>query len=268
MRIAVWDEPALDFFTRSAEEIAQHRPIQLVRMPRIGLRNQLIMGEVDVALVPTLTAYRDHELFEVLPAVAISSWDFPFLRLHLPQGLSKPIHTIAIDPSLAQEALISKIVLKEHYDIEPSFRPIDAARGTPESETDGTLFLGTGTDALQGQAFDLGRDWFELTHYPMVWGVFVARKGEASVAMVEALREIAGFTEVRTPQWLEESELPDTLQTFYKEGIRYRLDDLATAGLTTLQDYLYYNKAVEEMPPLPFYKVPDGEADDEMQPLV
>ncbi len=60
-----------------------------------------------------------------------------------------------------------------------------------------------------------------------------------------------------------EHQTPKELFPFFLKGLRYRLDDLATASLTSFQDYLYYNDAVDEMPPLPFYQIPDGEADDE-----
>ena len=72
MRIAVWDEPALDFLAKAASELASHHDITVVREPRRPLRDHLIAGQVDVALLPTLSVFLDAELFDVLPAVALS----------------------------------------------------------------------------------------------------------------------------------------------------------------------------------------------------
>ncbi|MFK7843850.1 MAG: MqnA/MqnD/SBP family protein [Rhodothermales bacterium] len=272
MRIAVWDEPALDFFARAAEELAAHHKLTVVRLPRRPLRDTLVGGEVDIALLPTLSVFLDHELFDVLPAVAISSWDFPFLKLNLRKGIGQPIDSIWIDPSLAQEALVTKVILKEHYDLSPSFKPFvgDLAEAAKLQDLEGTLVKTTGNipELKEGVSIDLGRDWFELTNYPMVWGLFAMRNGEASGRAVNIIRDIASYTELRREEWLAEEDMPEELHKFYKEGLRYRLDDLATASITSFQDYLYYNDAVDDMAPLPFYEVPEGEADGDDGPLL
>lgn len=272
MRIAVWDEPALDFLAKAASELASHHDITIVREPRRPLRDHLIAGQVDVALLPTLSVFLDAELFDVLPAVALSSWDFPYLQLNLRKGIGGDVDSILIDPNLAQEALMTKVVLKEHYDLSPSFKPFngDLLKAATEQDVDGTL-IKTDTPAnvpTEGVSLDLGRDWFELTNYPMVWGLFVMRSGEANGRAVNILRDIVSLTELRREVWLSELDVPESLHTFYNEGLRYRLDDLATASLTGFQDYLYFNDAVEDMAPLPFYEVPEGEVDTDEGPLL
>ncbi len=266
MRIAVWDEPPLDFLAKAASELSEHYGLEVLRLPRRPIRDMLIAGEVDVALLPTLQVYLEYELFDVLPAVAVSSWNFPYLRLHLKKGIGHPIDSIWIDPSLAQEALITKIILKEHYELTPEFKPYDGnlAEIAKDGHLDGTLVqMRTIEPALEeGISIDLGRDWFELTHYPMVWGLFVMKHGEGGARAVNILRDIASYTEIHREQWSDELEASEQVRTFYKEGIRYRLDDLATASLTTFQDYLYFNNAVDEMSPLSFYEVSEGEAED------
>lgn len=272
MRIAVWDDPALNFLARSANKLAERHSLTVFREARRPLRDMLVSGQVDVALLPTISVFRDAELFDVLPAVAISSWDFPFVNLQLRKGMGDSVDSIGIDPNLAQEALITKVILKEHYDLSPAFKPIGGNDFSLDShqDLDGILAISDGKTATSnaGLSIDLGRDWYELTHYPMVWGLFVMRTGDATGKAVSILRDIAAYAEVKREEWVEEMDLPAQLQHFYLEGIRYRLDDLATASLTSFQDYLYYNDAVEDMAPLPFYEVEDGEADIEEGPLL
>ena len=272
MRIAIWDEPALDFLAKAANELASHHNITVLRESRRPLRDLLVVGQVDVALLPALSVFREAELFDVLPAVAISSWDYPYLRLNLTKGIGGPADTILIDPNLAQEALMTKVVLKEHYDLSSSFKPFNGnlLEAANEQDVDGILFHSSATPDLPegGVSIDLGRDWFELTNYPMVWGLFVMRNGEGSGRAVNVLRDIAALTELKREEWAAEMDLPESLNKFYIEGLRYRLDDLATASITSFQDYLYFNDAVEDMAPLPFFEVPDGEVDTEGGPML
>ena len=273
MRFAVWKEPALDFFARGLKTLSEKFDLELIREDRRKCRDLLVLGEVDVALVPTLSAFTENEFFELLPAVAISTWDFPFLKLHLKESLGSPIKSVAIDPFFAQEAIVARILLKEHYDATPSFHP--HADLSPDillrTDDDAALIMSSsyGEEVSASDGFDIGRDWFELTHYPMVWGLFATRKGEAASLAVQRLRDIAHFVEVFKGRWLEEEEIPDALKAFYSEGIRYRLDDMAIASLTAFQDFLYYDNVVEEIDPLVFYEVMQTMDDDEEeQPLL
>ncbi len=271
MRVAVWDEPALDFFAKAAEELASQHNLTVQRASRRTLRDLLVGGSVDIALLPTLSVFIEHELFDVLPAVAISSWNYPFLKLNLHKGIGEPAQEIWIDPNLAQEALVTKVVLKEHYNMSPSFKPFAGDLFVAAQKQDlGATLLQTPLEevAFAGTSIDLGQDWYELTHYPMVWGLFAMRDGEASGKAVNLIREIARYTEREGEAWLAEMDLPEVFHKFYLEGLRYRLDDLATASITSFQDYLYYNDAVEDMAPLPFFEVPEGEADTEKGPIL
>lgn len=270
LRLAIWDEPALDFFARSIQDLADDRGLSVLRAARRQCRDAVLAGRVDVALVPSLTVFSDSEVFDVLPAVAFSSWDFPFARLLLKHPLGTPIRSVAIDPAYPQEALVAKIILKEHYDVTPSFHPYQDLTPDTLSRTDddAALIVARSLDEALGPGIDLGRDWFELTHYPMVWGVFVARSGEGADAYVQTLRDIARHTEAHAQRWVDEQDLPEVLQAAYREGLRYRLDDLAIASLTTLQDLLYYEKALDEIDPLVFYQVEDTVNDDEDRPLL
>ena len=63
-------------------------------------------------------------------------------------------------------------------------------------------------------------------------------------------------------QSLQAREMPPALHTFYTEGLRLRLDDLATASLTEFRQYLYYYNVTEDLPELPLYELPDDWEDD------
>ena len=272
MTIAFWDEAALDFLSRAASELSGDLPVDVVRASRRECRDAVVKGTAQVALIPILQAFREVELFDVLPAVSFSSWANPFVRLRIGEKLDHSIHSVAIDPLYAQEALLAKVILKEHYGAEPVFQPVMKLQKNHQSDIqeDAALIVHNSIDigGQNGFEIDLGRDWFELTHYPMVWGVFVMSKGSANDEAVRTLRTIAQYAEHYSKEWTASSNYTEEVGSFYEEGVRYRLDDLAVAGVTALQDYLYYNEALEDMTPLPMYELTLDQNEDEELPLL
>ena len=272
MTIALWDEAALDYLSRAASELSGKLPIQVTHASRRGCRDAVIKGTAQIALIPIFQAFREAELFDVIPAVSLSSWGNPFVRLLVKEQLGGSIETVAIDPVYAQEALLAKIILKEHYGAEPVFQPIQhlTEKSLSEVQEDSILVIHDAPEDIQytGLQLDLGRDWFELTHYPMVWGVFVMSKGTATDEAVQTLRTLAQYTELYSKEWVAESNLFEETGAFFSDSVRYRLDDLAVAGVTALQDYLYYNEALEDMSPLPMYELLNDTEGDQEGPLL
>ena len=273
MRIAVWNEPAVDVFAAALERSGAFDPASILRGSRTECRDWLVRGEVDIALVPTLTVIREEDFFDPLPAVALSSWNYPFTEIVLHRGLGHALHTIVFDPRYAQDVLLARIVLKEHYNMAPGFKPVDttSVRTLLDQEADAAVIVNQSivSDVPEATSLDLGREWFELTNYPLIWGVFVAQKGAATPAHVRALIESAATAEQITESWIEEHVPHERFATFYTEHMRYRLDDLATASLTSLQDYLYYYLATDDIPSITFYQVPEEEEDStNPRPLV
>ena len=257
--LALWDEAVLDFFSRAAFELSENIALQPVRAPRRECRDLVVDGSANIGLIPTVDALKERELFDVVSAVALSTWDNPFVRIKVNGQIDGAIKSVAINPYYTQEALITRIILKEHYNAEPLFHPsLNASvADLQQAKEDASLLVLPEAIDLEGvsAAFDVGRDWFELTHYPMVWGVFVMNRGTATDEAIKTLRTIAQFSELYSEEWAAASDMPEAYKSFYAGGIRYRLDDLAVAGLTSLQDYLYYNNAIEDMGPLSFYEL-------------
>ena len=272
MTIALWDEAALDLMSKAASELSGKLPIDVLRVSRRECRDAVIKGSAQIALIPILEAFREIELFDVLPAVSFSSWDNPFISLLVKDTIGGAIRTVAIDPAFPQEALLAKVILKEHYGAEPVFQPIMqlSTRSVADFGEDAVLLIQDSHEPVDysGMQLDLGRDWFELTHYPMVWGVFVMSKGSANDEAVRAMRTLAQYTEHYSGEWVAESGYSKTIQSFYTEGVRYRMDDLAVAGITALQDYLYYNEALEDMSPLSLYEITQDDGEENDAPLL
>ncbi len=229
----------------------------------------LLRGGADVALVPTFDVLRNAEQVDVMPGVAFSTWDYPFARLVL-KGLDKPTGTLAADPALTQEILLASVLLGEHYGFTPQVVPVVHPRVEHLETHDAVLVVGNDAPLLDaaGVVMDLGREWYELVNYPMVWGLFVTRKGEAQPAWRRALLDAVALWETQQALWLRAREMPEVLHSFFSEGIRFRFDDLAVASLTELREYLFERRALDEVTDLPIADLPDEEGDADRDPLL
>jgi predicted solute-binding protein len=113
---------------------------------------------------------------------------------------------------------------------------------------------------------DLGQEWYELSNYPMVWGVFAALKGNATPHLIRGMADAAAIAERLRQEDL--TKLDDETAEFFGADLRFRFDDLATASISELTQYLYFYQGNDEIDELPVVHLPDDEADAEEQPLV
>jgi len=262
MQLAIWDYPPAEFMVSARDEVQTPLDLRLTRADMRRCADLLTEGHVDVALVPTLVPLTNPEALDVLPAVALSTWAYPYAKLLLRDGL-RSIRSLAFDPAYPQEALIARIVLKEHYGAVPEFMPMEGAtiEAIAAADADARLVIGTevATRTYDDLALDLGKEWFEHAQYPMVWGVFAMRKGTASPAAVKSVRDLVQASADRRSLWVQSQETSPALHEFFSDGLRVRLDDLATASLTEFRQHLFYYNVVDDMPELPLYFLTEEE---------
>lgn len=192
MQLAIWNYPPAEFAVSGFTSGWVPPPFEIVRHTIPECVQLLAAGRVDVAMVPTLTLLRDPDAYDVLPAVALSSWSYPYARLVLRHGLQGEIERLAFNPVAEQEAFLARLVLKEHYQRQPVMVPLEGASHLDllRSDADAALIVGVDAPLLHSDALwlDLGQEWYELANYPMVWGFFATRKGEATPAVIRAIR--------------------------------------------------------------------------------
>lgn len=266
--LAIWDAPLAEFFVTGLESGAVEAPVRIHRMSQREAVEALMHERVDIALVPTLIALTSPKVLDVLPAAALSTWKYPYAQILLRHGL-QDIRRVDYPEDATQEALLARIVLKEHYGATPEFVPQAAATHEELAETDdASLVVGNRVPMLQSPmqqseelALNLGEEWFELANYPMVWGVFAMRKGTASPSYIELLKALRVAAEAQRRVWVQSREMPPELHAFFADDLRVAFDDLATASLTELRQYLYYYGVTPDVPELPLYTLDDPDAD-------
>ncbi|MEX0821578.1 MAG: MqnA/MqnD/SBP family protein [Rhodothermales bacterium] len=274
MKLAVWNLPPVDLLTVGFSSGDQEEPFDIQRLRLPDCERVLLEGHVDVALLPTKTVLEHHGDLDVIPAVALSTWKYPFARVVLEKGLGTKARSLAFNPDYGQERFLAELLLREHYKIEPEFVPYPGADPIElmDEGHDAALLVGGDVPmmSVDGRALDLGQEWIELANYPMTWGLFAARKGEIGPSAVRAVRDAVLESERRKKVWLRATETSEPLHAFYADDLRFRLDDLCIAGMTELRQFLFYYDLVDDVRNIPFLFLPDddAESDEGKRPLL
>lgn len=253
MKIAVWDTPFTSLALRALERAA---PGMVTGGSATEVEVLLRAGKVDIAMIPTHRALMAGDDFDVLPAVGVSTWSNPFTTLGLPAGLDGKTVLIQCHADAALAALVAKIILKEHYGI------IAAVTASTDPSPDVSRFSlstqGHETDA-DAMLLDLGQEWYELANYPMVWSVFVMRKGEVEDRHIEYVRDALVELDENRRDMVLAAAGDDDMQMFELNELRLRMDDLAIASLTELGEYMYFYDLKESIDPVAFASLSSAE---------
>lgn len=256
MKLAIWDLPPAEFLVSGFTSGATPNPFDILRYRPEECARRLIQGDVDIALLPSTLALQAADSIDVIPSVGLVSWKYPYARLVWNGGLHDYPQTVAYDRRISQERFVARIIMQEHYGEEPAFVPYDglSPRDLLDTEEDAALLVGNDVPAMEVDTFsmDIGREWYELTNYPMVWGLFVMRKDQATEEITEALVDGRNAAEENRDVWVMAQETSARLGEFYRENLRSALDRLAIASLTELRQYMFYYDLTDEVPDLPF----------------
>jgi predicted solute-binding protein len=156
---------------------------------------------------------------------------------------------------------VGRAVLREHYGSDVEAQAQDEHTGSDQA--DAVLLVGNRNEpGTSGFTMDLGREWFELANYPMVWGLFATARGSGTSGELRMLRDAVVRLDELRPLRARSVE-DDVVRDFLENQVRLRIDDLAIASLTELASYVYYYGAVPEIRSVPFISLEDE--DDETE---
>ena len=197
MKIAVWKNPVTYPVFKGLSDTFGNNVYQTSREQ---LTTDLQNGTAQVALIPADIALANPDEFDVIPAVAVSTWNNPFAVLTVDALRSGGTLGVMHGVEGRLSALLAAIVLKEHYG---TIAALNERVSLPEEVAPDALI----TIPLEGEigqtdntavVMDLGQEWYELSNYPFVWAVFVTRKGEASPSVITTIRDTVAFLDSKT----------------------------------------------------------------------
>lgn len=262
MRIAIWDHPVADLLYTGIKKLRSF-DVQVVRTDIASCSEMLRTGEADIVLLSPLEVLMDTGSFDVLPGSAISTWSYPFAKLLLPGELGDPVPTLHVDPRYGLENLAALIVLGELYDQEPAVAECGVC-DEADIVAAGEAMLLCGPEALKGKSktvLDLGQEWYEFANYPLVLGLLATLKGNGDSEAIEFAVALADEMDEAREEVMKASGAE--LEAFYREDLRTRFDDMATASLTEFSEMLLYYGVLEEVPDLPVVYLEEGEEEED-----
>lgn len=144
------------------------------------LADDLVTGELDVALIPSIEYFRGHN-YQVLSNACVAAHG-PVLSVKLysrvPWG---EIQTLALDEGSRTSATLARILLAERHGVFPKLEPLPLDHQTGDTRADAILLIGDRAILPPKERFpgtwDLGEEWFRWTGLPFVFAMWVANDG-------------------------------------------------------------------------------------------
>ena len=226
------------------------------------LADGLAQARLDVALVPSIEYFRNPGCTIVSDACVACDGKVRSVKLYSRVPVRR-IGTLALDEGSRTSAAMTRIMLKERYNLEPELRPLPIGASLGETTADAVMLIGDRAIRPSEEDFhlvwDLGEQWSRWTGLPFVFAMWIARPGVNLRGMDELLaaardegvahlEEIArqsapavGISEEDCLSYLRDNLIFELgrrqrlgLETFYQLAVAHRL---APAGI----DLVFYN---------------------------
>jgi chorismate dehydratase len=224
-----------------------------------ALAQMLADDRLDVANVSSFEALQNPHL-QIVPGISISAYGaVKSVRLFSRVPLDG-IASVALDTSSLTSAALTRILLKELFDISPRYvhHPPDLAAML--AENDAALIIGDLKlfDLLPGTTvFDLGQGWLDLTGLPFVYACWLAREDRVTPELVLTLERARAWGLDRLEElavtWSERMGLPlDRCRDYLTQVMNYDLTAEQIEGLRLFQTKCQQHGLIRDLLPLRF----------------
>jgi chorismate dehydratase len=146
-----------------------------------SLAEQLRVGELDLAMIPSIEYLKDAEQYRLLPGIAVASRgpvDTVLLASHLPLA---EVQSIALDARSRTSAALLQILFGEVFPWNVFMKTADPDPKAMLKDHDAALIIGDPAFHLRSmfpdlQFYDLSEQWFEQTEKTFVHAVVAVRQ--------------------------------------------------------------------------------------------
>jgi chorismate dehydratase len=205
--------------------------------------DKLASGEADVGLIPSIEYQRIPDL-RVVGGLGIAAASEVRSVLVVSRVSRERIQTVALDRASRTAAVLTRLLLKRRYGIEPVYRDGEAG-----AETDASLVIGDPAlkTRLNGQVvLDLAAEWRAFSGYPFVFAFWAIRPGvsrELAESVVRASYEAGrrSFPRLVAREAAESGLSEAVVEDYLLHSLHYELDAADLAGLD-----LFYRLAAED----------------------
>jgi len=207
------------------------------------LADDLAMGNLDVALIPSVELLRNPE-YEVVSDACVATHG-PVLSVKLysrvPWG---EVQSLALDEGSRTSCVLAQILLAERYGVRPKLETLSIGQSTTNTRTDAVLLIGD--RAIQppiepfAEVWDLGEEWLNWTGLPFVFALWATRQ-ENELGLVEEALGAARDQGLANIEQIAQREAPllsiseHTAYHYLTENLNYHLGSAERAGLRLFQ---------------------------------
>jgi chorismate dehydratase len=239
------------------KQLAKRYKPKIILCPPSQCSRSLMEGKTGLALVPAITYLTCDLPFDILPYGIISKQDVDTVLLVGNTPLEE-WQTVLLDRDSLTSVELAKILFRLK-NLNPKF--ISGIKGIDRlDDKTGALLIGNKCFQLSSrfsQIYDLSKLWFDLTGFPFVFALFLARAGTDKNTLLYAYRMIKeaihfGLKNLNQviEDWLKENPHEVNLKEkayyydYLKNKISYTLSPNAIKGLKT-----FYEKCEKTLPP-------------------
>ncbi len=242
--------------------------VDLIKGNPTDLNRMLADNLLDLAPISSIAYARNYRDYVLMPEISISADGevksiYLFSKLPIEQLDGKKIALTNI--SATSQALL-RIIMAKKYGLAPDYFSSTPKLGAMLIEADAALLIGD--DALRAKynqdprlfAYDLGKEWKEMTGLPMVFAVWAIRKDfmEKKLEQVQIIKDsfidsmnysLAHIEDVacKAAQW---EEIPANYLVDYFNSLRFDFDERKQEGLIQYYKEAYQLGLIDEVPPL------------------
>lgn len=220
---------------------------------------KLLEGEVDLALVsPLVYAKREGDLTLLAGACVAATGATGEILLQFRQGL-RDISTVGIYGEPGIESMLTEVILKEKYHLNPRFFPMTREPSEALAAVDALLYPG-GTTVHQAEGFatmDMIDEWFDLTQLPFVREMLIGWESRMDAAVDAAVRRAGDGVDAEVLRTLDEEmrgrgsseDATASLPAHY----RYRFTPDAQEGLQNFFQMAFFHGQRGDIPNFTFW---------------
>lgn len=214
--------------------------------------DKLARGEADVGLIPSIEYQRIPGL-RIVPGLGIAAASEVRSVLLVSEVSREKIRSVWLDPASRTSAVLTRILLKRVYGIEPEYREPDhaslASYPPSMSRADARLIIGDPAlkTRLSGQVvLDLAAEWRSFSGYPFVFAFWAVAPGIPAEGVEDLTRDSfekgrSQFDRLVREEASASNLSPAVLEDYLRHNLHYELDAGDLAGLD-----LFYRLAAEE----------------------
>lgn len=202
--------------------------------------DKLARGEADVGLIPSIE-YQRIPGIRIVPGLGIAAATEVRSVLLVSKVSREKIRSVALDPASRTSAVLTRILLKRVYGLNPEYGEPGAA--------DASLIIGDPAlkARLNGQVvLDLAAEWRAFSGHPFVFAFWAVREESASAGVAAILEDsrraaLAQFDRLVREESVQTGFSEAVVEDYLRHSLHHELDEGDLAGLS-----LFYRLAAEE----------------------